>query len=670
MTHSYVHWSTTNGTEISPQPKRCLLKIKRRSTCIILLSIAAILMGLLLLRNERSGREGERSWKESFLARTMQHPHHIPLLSSPLSSSSSPSSSSSSSVKQQRKWTSFSFLSNSLVTRKSPPPTLLQQMRRQIVKIQAEGRWNNDNNYPYDGEQQQSEQLYQQQQGVVGQQQLDSPSYSFQSQSYSSSSPADATTVLSEDGKPPCKIKVVGIGGGGGNTVNRMIEYMGMDDAYDSGVEFWSINTDVQALSRSLAGNRIQIGPEETKGLGAGSKPEVGKIAAEESAEVIGAIVRDTDMVFVTAGMGGGTGSGAAPVVAAISKHTGCLTVGVVTKPFHFEGKKRLRQAREAIQELRKHVDILIVVSNDKLLEVAPTGMALQDAFAQADDILRQGIVGISEIITKPGLINVDFADVNSVMSNAGLALMGIGVGSGPSRAQDAAMAAITSPLLDFPLENAKGVVYTINGGPDMSLQEVNRVAEVIAEMVHPEANVIFGASTDESMGNSIKVVVVATNFENSKQPDVDTEYDGFNSQNFSPGSAGFSAFGTGSGLSSPDFSATYTPADFKAGRGGMMSAADAAAAGSSARNSLPTDRSNAYYSMDKDSSGSSSVGNNNRWGGDSNGYYYYDNSLDKEESSNEQMKSSTRQPQADEKKSTNKRRRRGLGGWWYWWRN
>mmetsp|Transcript_4964 Transcript_4964/g.6555 ORF Transcript_4964/g.6555 Transcript_4964/m.6555 type:complete len:239 (-) Transcript_4964:375-1091(-) len=238
-------------------------------------------------------------------------------------------------------------------------------------------------------------------------------------------------------------------------------------------------------------------------------------------------------------------------------------------------------------------------------------------------------------------------------MSNAGLALMGIGVGSGPSRAQDAAMAAITSPLLDFPLENAKGVVYTINGGPDMSLQEVNRVAEVIAEMVHPEANVIFGASTDESMGNSIKVVVVATNFENSKQLDVDTEYDAFNSQNFSPGSAGFSAFGTGSGLS-PDFSATYTPADFKAGRK-MMSAADAAAA--SARNSLSIDESNAY-SVDKDSSSSSSVGNR---GEPSN--RYYDNLLEK--GSND-MESPVQQPQAAEKT----KRRRGLGGWWYWWRN
>jgi len=196
--------------------------------------------------------------------------------------------------------------------------------------------------------------------------------------------------ILSEDGKPPCIIKVVGIGGGGGNTVNRMIDFLGEENAEDAGVEFWSINTDVQALGKSLAKNRIQIGPEETRGLGAGSKPEVGRLAAEESAAVISAIMRDTDMVFVTAGMGGGTGSGAAPVVAQAAKLQGCLTVGVVTKPFHFEGKKRTRQAAEAIDELRNHVDILIVVSNDKLLEVAPSGMALQDAFAQADDILRQ----------------------------------------------------------------------------------------------------------------------------------------------------------------------------------------------------------------------------------------------------------------------------------------
>eukprot|EP00467_Chlorarachnion_reptans_P022622 CAMPEP_0114492612 /NCGR_PEP_ID=MMETSP0109-20121206/3651_1 /TAXON_ID=29199 /ORGANISM="Chlorarachnion reptans, Strain CCCM449" /LENGTH=571 /DNA_ID=CAMNT_0001669473 /DNA_START=61 /DNA_END=1777 /DNA_ORIENTATION=+ len=371
--------------------------------------------------------------------------------------------------------------------------------------------------------------------------------------------------ILSEDGKPPCIIKVVGIGGGGGNTVNRMIDFLGEENAEDAGVEFWSINTDVQALGKSLAKNRIQIGPEETRGLGAGSKPEVGRLAAEESAAVISAIMRDTDMVFVTAGMGGGTGSGAAPVVAQAAKLQGCLTVGVVTKPFHFEGKKRTRQAAEAIDELRNHVDILIVVSNDKLLEVAPSGMALQDAFAQADDILRQGIVGISEIITKPGLINVDFADVNSIMSNAGLALMGIGEGEGPTRAKDAAFAAINSPLLDFPLENAKGVVYTITGGPDMSLAEVNSVAEVIAEMVHPDANVIFGATTDENAGNKMRVVVVATNFENNPARRKKREIEAASKpHSFPAGSAGFIAFGPGSelgkGYSSGNYARDYAP--------------------------------------------------------------------------------------------------------------
>eukprot|EP00471_Norrisiella_sphaerica_P012595 CAMPEP_0184495394 /NCGR_PEP_ID=MMETSP0113_2-20130426/31159_1 /TAXON_ID=91329 /ORGANISM="Norrisiella sphaerica, Strain BC52" /LENGTH=497 /DNA_ID=CAMNT_0026881561 /DNA_START=470 /DNA_END=1963 /DNA_ORIENTATION=- len=447
----------------------------------------------------------------------------------------------------------------------------------------------------------------------------------------------EAVQVLSETGSPPCTIKVVGIGGGGGNTVNRLIEYLGEKDAYDSGVEFWSINTDVQALSKSLARNRIQIGPDETKGLGAGSKPEVGRISALESEEVITAIMKDTDMVFVTAGMGGGTGSGAAPVVAQAAKNAGCLTVGIVTKPFHFEGKKRLRQAMEAISELRKQVDILIVVSNDKLLEVASSGMALQDAFAQADDILRQGIVGISEIITKPGLINVDFADVNSVMSNAGLALMGIGEGKGPSRAKDAAMAAITSPLLDFPLENAKGVVYTITGGPDMSLIEVNRVAEVIAAMVHPEANVIFGASTDEAMGDAMKVVVVATNFETHRERSGDEEYESFNPNQFSPGSAGFSAFQQGESRSKE--SNTFNGYS-------RTSSADSFSQTFSSGNPSP-----AAYEMEQGS----------------NAYGAYEHQVQAYNDDIEDNNVNDPPPAKDEDPSP---RRRGLGGWWYWWRN
>jgi len=422
----------------------------------------------------------------------------------------------------------------------------------------------------------------------------------------------------------PCSIKVIGIGGGGGNTVNRMISFLG-SQASRNGVEFWSINTDVQALSKSLAENRIQIGPDETKGLGAGSKPEVGKMSAEESLEAIEQIVRNTDMVFVTAGMGGGTGSGAAPVVAQQAKQAGCLTVGIVTKPFHFEGRRRLRQANDAIEDLRNHVDILIVVSNDKLLEVAPSGMALNDAFACADDILRQGIVGISEIITKPGLINVDFADVNSIMSNAGLALMGIGEGAGPSRARDAALAAITSPLLDFPLRDAKGVVYTITGGPDMSLTEVNRVAEVIAEMVHPAANVIFGANTDESMGDKMKVVVVATNFESGP---LDRNDEPLDPGRFKPGSAGFMAFGPGSdvgnGIPSNTFSRSPDPYSDHPKSSNQFS--------------------QSYYESPESESG-------------------YNNNADAYQEQDEEE---------DDPKQSNKDLgpKRGLGGWWYWWRN
>uniref|UniRef100_A0A7S4DM17 Cell division protein FtsZ n=1 Tax=Lotharella globosa TaxID=91324 RepID=A0A7S4DM17_9EUKA len=317
--------------------------------------------------------------------------------------------------------------------------------------------------------------------------------------------------VPSETAKAPCSIKVVGVGGGGGNTVNRMIESI---DEGDASVEFWAVNTDVQALCKSKAPNRIQIGPGTTRGLGAGAKPAIGRSAAVESVKAIESALSKTDMVFVTAGMGGGTGSGATPVIAEVARRAGSLTVGIVTKPFSFEGQIRMQQAVAAIEELRKQVDILIVVSNDRLLEVSPSDLPLQEAFILADNILRQGIVGISEIITKPGLINVDFADVRSVMQNAGLALMGIGRGSGKNRAQDAALAAVTSPLLDFPIQQAKGVVYTVTGNKDMSLTEVAQVSNVIQKMVGQDANVIFGALIDENMGDEMSVIVVATNFE------------------------------------------------------------------------------------------------------------------------------------------------------------
>nr|BAA82871.1 plastid division protein FtsZ [Cyanidium caldarium] len=319
--------------------------------------------------------------------------------------------------------------------------------------------------------------------------------------------PPSSLPMSSDSSAPPCLIKVIGVGGGGGNAVNRMA------DTGISGVEFWAINTDVQALKRSAAHHTLGIGNKLTRGLGAGGNPEIGRKAAEESCDQIAEAVRGADLVFVTAGMGGGTGSGAAPVVAEAAREQGCLTVGVVTKPFAFEGRRRMTQALEAIEALRESVDTLIVVSNDKLLQIVPENTPLQDAFRVADDILRQGVVGISDIIIRPGLINVDFADVRSVMAHAGSALMGIGTGSGKSRAHDAAVAAISSPLLDFPIERAKGIVFNVTGGEDMTLHEINQAAEVIYEAVDPNANIIFGALVDQQMESEISITVVATGF-------------------------------------------------------------------------------------------------------------------------------------------------------------
>ena len=352
-------------------------------------------------------------------------------------------------------------------------------------------------------------------------------------------------------GLSPCSIKVIGVGGGGGNTLNRMVEE-GPGVERSTFLEYVAANTDVQALSASLADTTIQLGRNAARGLGAGGVPSVGRASAIDAAGDIETLVSGVDMVFVTAGMGGGTGSGAAPVVAELAKAADCLTVGIVTKPFSFEGRRRMQQALEAIEELQataatrlfpsraahraqfirglaaqfadgprpraapaqNHVDILIVVSNDKLLEIVPEGLPLQEAFGMADEILRQGITGISDIVVKPGLINVDFADVRSVMQNAGPALMGIGRGFGKTRARDAALAAVSSPLLDFPIERAKGVVFTITGNSDMSLQEVNDVAGVISSIVADDANIIFGTSVDESFADEICVTVVATSFE------------------------------------------------------------------------------------------------------------------------------------------------------------
>lgn len=326
------------------------------------------------------------------------------------------------------------------------------------------------------------------------------------------SSPVAAASSSSgrSDFANSCKIKVIGVGGGGCNAVNRMIDSASVLD----GVDMWSINTDAQAIARGRTKNNLSIGKSTSRGLGAGGDPRVGAMAAEESREDICAIVKNTDLVFVTAGMGGGTGSGAAPIVAECAKEQGALTVGVVTKPFGFEGRNRMLQARAAISEMKDKVDTLIVVSNDRLLQIVPEGTPLTDAFLVADDILRQGVVGISEIIVKPGLVNVDFADVRSIMGNAGTALMGIGHGKGKSRATDAALAAISSPLLDFPITRAKGIVFNVAGGQDLSLQEINAAAEVIYENVDPDANIIFGALVDDKLeSGEVAITVLATGF-------------------------------------------------------------------------------------------------------------------------------------------------------------
>jgi cell division protein FtsZ len=304
------------------------------------------------------------------------------------------------------------------------------------------------------------------------------------------------------------RIVVLGIGGGGSNAVNRMIQ------SGVRGVEFVAINTDTQALARSEAGVRIRIGEKITRGLGAGGVPGVGEKAAEESAEQIAELVRDADMVFIAAGMGGGTGSGGAPIVAQISKDSGALTVGVVTKPFTFEGRQRAKNADEGIANLRDRVDTLITIPNDRLLQVIDRKTTLEQAFMEVDDVLRQGIQGISELITEPGLINLDFADVKSIMMDSGGALMAIGRGTGDTRAQDAARMAISSPLLDVSMEGARGVLLNITGGQDLALSEINEAADVVAQAADPEANIIFGAVIDPRIENEVKITVIATGFD------------------------------------------------------------------------------------------------------------------------------------------------------------
>ncbi len=304
------------------------------------------------------------------------------------------------------------------------------------------------------------------------------------------------------------RIRVVGVGGGGSNAVERMISE-GV-----SGVDFIAVNTDAQALLRSSAPTRVRIGEKLTRGLGSGGNPEQGEKAAEESVEDLYEVLKGSDMVFITAGMGGGTGTGAAPVVARAAKEHDALTIGVVTRPFLFEGSPRSRVAEQGIERLKEHVDTLIVIPNDRLLELTDKRMSLSDSFSLADDILRQGIQGISELITIPGLINLDFADVRTIMSEGGAALMAVGKGEGDERARIAAEQAVSSRLLDVTIDGARGILFNITGGPNMSLYEVNLAASIIRETAHPEANLIFGAVIDDEMGDDLRITVIATGFD------------------------------------------------------------------------------------------------------------------------------------------------------------
>ncbi len=313
--------------------------------------------------------------------------------------------------------------------------------------------------------------------------------------------------------EPIARIKVIGVGGGGSNAVNRMI------DEGIQGVDFITVNTDAQALMLAKAKTRLRLGDKLTRGLGAGGDPEIGRKAAEESADELYNALKGSDMVFVTAGMGGGTGTGAAPVVAQVAKESGALTIGVVTRPFTFEGMRRMQSAEQGISKLKEHADTLIEIPNDRLLQIADKRASLQDAFRLADDVLHQGIQGISELITIPGLINLDFADVRAIMSEGGAALMAVGKGSGDERAKKAAEDAISSKLLDITIDGARGVLFNVTGGPNMTLFEVNQAAAIIRETAHPDVNLIFGAVIDPNLGDDIRVTVIATGFERNSIP-------------------------------------------------------------------------------------------------------------------------------------------------------
>ncbi len=318
--------------------------------------------------------------------------------------------------------------------------------------------------------------------------------------------------LIKPDVQKFAKIKVVGLGGGGSNALNSMITLQQIQ-----GVEFVAVNTDAQALLGNQAPTKVQIGESLTRGLGSGGDPEVGQKAAEESTQKIQDVLADADMVFLTAGMGGGTGTGSIPVAAGVAKQLGALTVAVVTKPFTFEGTRRMVAAEEGLEKLKDKVDALIVIPNQRLLEVVDKNMSLQEAFKLADSVLGQGVQGISDLITMPGLINVDFADVRAIMTNAGSALMGIGQAGGENRAATAARMAIASPLLEVSIEGAKGVLFNIVGGPDLGMNEVNEAAQIIAQASDPDANIIFGATIKDDLVDVVKISVIATGFDESR---------------------------------------------------------------------------------------------------------------------------------------------------------
>jgi cell division protein FtsZ len=329
---------------------------------------------------------------------------------------------------------------------------------------------------------------------------------------FSGNKTSNKTMEFTPDITPVAKIKVIGVGGGGNNAINRMIR------ANLKGVDFIAVNTDAQALYHSEASHKINIGKGTTKGLGAGSNPDAGRQAAEESSEEIKTLLEGADMVFITCGLGGGTGTGAAPIIAEISKELGILTVGVVTKPFSFEGPRRKNQGEEGLKALKEKVDTLITIPNDRILSIIDKKTPMTDAFTVVDDVLRQGVQGISDLITIHGMINVDFADVQTVMANAGSALMGIGYGSGEERAVEAARAAISSPLLEMDIEGAKGILFNITGGTDLSMYEVDEAARIITEAADPDATIIFGSVINDNYTGEVKITVVATGFDEANK--------------------------------------------------------------------------------------------------------------------------------------------------------